>query len=503
MDNLMYLKSGTDIRGTAIEKDGKTIDLTDSRLMSITAAFVEFLKGKLDKDNLTVTVGYDSRVSSPRIAETVCDTLLSLNVKVYDCGLSSTPSMFMSVINFNVDSAIEITASHLPMEMNGLKFFTREGGFSGDDIKAILTIAQEKPYTATAASGEAEKLNNMEKYCEDLCEMIKQGVNAENFHKPLEKLKIVVDAGNGVGAFYAEKVLKVLGADIDGSRYLEPDGNFPNHIPNPENATAMKSICEAVEQSGADLGVIFDTDCDRAACVDKNANEINRNKLVALASYIALKNNAGGVIVTDSVTSDGLNEFIEKQLGGVHHRFKRGYKNVIDEAIRLQNEENKCAPLAIETSGHAAFSENYYLDDGAYLITKIIIEAAKLSKEGKTIESLIAGLKTPIEEKEVRFTIKLSDFKEYGLSVINDFKALCEKTDGISVAPVNHEGVRVNFDEQNGNGWQLLRMSVHEPLLVLNCESNQEGGVLQMLQFFKTFISEYNELDISKLTAIL
>lgn len=503
MDNLMYLKSGTDIRGTAIEKGGKPVDLTDNRLMSITAAFVEFLKEKLGKDKLTVTVGYDSRVSSPRISKTVCSTLLSLGVKVYDCGLSSTPSMFMSVVNFDVDSAVEITASHLPMEMNGLKFFTREGGFSGDDIKKILKTAQENPYEVTLCTGETEKLNNMEKYCNDLCEMIKKGVNAENYHKPLENLKIVVDAGNGVGAFYAEKVLKVLGADTEGSRYLEPDGTFPNHIPNPENATAMKSICEAVKESGADLGVIFDTDCDRAACVDKNANEINRNKLVALASYIALKDNKSGVIVTDSVTSDGLNEFIEKHLGGVHHRFKRGYKNVIDEAKRLQNEEGKCAPLAIETSGHAAFSENYYLDDGAYLITKIIIEAAKLAKVNETIESVIKELKTPVEEKEVRFTIKLSDFRDYGLSVISDFKTLCEDTEGVTVAPVNHEGVRVNFDGENGDGWQLLRMSVHEPLLVLNCESNKEGGVLSMLKFFENFISKYKKLDVSKLQAIL
>lgn len=503
MENLMYLKSGTDIRGTAIEKDGKPVDLTDNRIMSITAAFVRFLKDKLGKEQLTVTVGYDSRVSSPRIAGTVCKTLLSLGVKVYDCGLSSTPSMFMSVVNFNVDSAVEITASHLPMEMNGLKFFTREGGFSGADIKNILTIAQENSYEVTGAQGEPEKLNNMEKYCNDLCDMIKKGVNAENYNKPLENLKIVVDAGNGVGAFYAEKVLSVLGADINGSRYLEPDGTFPNHIPNPENATAMASICEAVKESGADLGVIFDTDCDRAACVDKNANEINRNKLVALASYIALKGNKGGVIVTDSVTSDGLNEFIEKNLGGVHHRFKRGYKNVIDEAIRLQTEESKCAPLAIETSGHAAFSENYYLDDGAYLITKIIIEAAKLAKVNETIESVIKDLKIPLEEKEVRFTIKLSDFRDYGLSAINDFKTLCENTEGITVAPVNHEGVRVNFDGKSGDGWQLLRMSVHEPLLVLNCESNKEGGALQMLEFFKDFVSKYEELDTSKLEAII
>lgn len=500
MDDLMYLKSGTDIRGVAVEKDGKVIDLTDERLMSITASFVVFLKNKIKKDKPTVTVGYDSRVSSEHISRTVTRTLSSLGVKVYDCGLSSTPSMFMSIVNFGVDAAIEITASHLPMEMNGLKFFTKEGGFSGNDIKEILTYAQNNPYEIKDVKLNIEKSDNMKKYCSDLCAMIKKGVNSENYDRPLENLKIVVDAGNGVGAFYAYNVLMPLGADINGSRYLEPDGRFPNHIPNPENREAMKSISEAVEKSGADLGVIFDTDCDRAACVDRNAQEINRNKLVALASYIALKDVKGGIVVTDSVTSDGLHSFIENDLGGVHHRFKRGYKNVIDEAIRLEKEEKKNVPLAIETSGHAAFKENYYLDDGAYLITKIIIELARLNKEGRSIENLIENLETPVEENEVRFAIKIEDFRNYGVSVIEDFKSLCENTEGITVSRVNYEGVRVNFNKDLGDGWQLLRMSVHEPILVLNCESNKVGGVGQMLTFFKKFIEKYDELDISNLT---
>ena len=499
MSELMYLKSGTDIRGTAIEKDGKGIDLTDTVVADIVNSLVVFLKNKLSKSELKLAVGYDSRVSSPRIADCVCNTLSALGVEVYRSGLSSTPSMFMSVVNFNMDASVEITASHLPMEMNGLKFFTREGGFSGNDIKEILAYAEKNAFDGVSDESKLFDLPNMDKYCSDLCDMIKTGVNAEDYDKPLKGLKIVVDAGNGVGAFYAYNVLSVLGADIEGSRYLEPDGTFPNHIPNPENKTAMASICEAVKESGADLGVIFDTDCDRSACVGETGAEINRNKLVALASYIALKDKKGGVIVTDSVTSDGLNEFIEKTLGGIHHRFKRGYKNVIDEAIRLEKEEGKWAPLAIETSGHAAFKENYYLDDGAYLVTRIIIEAAKLRKEGKNIGALIESLKTPLEEKEVRFTIGLKDFRDYGLGVIEDFKKLGNDTDGLTVAPINHEGVRISFDETHGDGWQLLRMSVHEPILVLNCESNKSGGVAEMMDFFKEFITKYDKLDLSKL----
>ncbi|KOM58660.1 hypothetical protein LR48_Vigan11g169400 [Vigna angularis] len=110
---------------------------------------------------------------------------------------------------------------------------------------------------------------------------------------------------------------------------------FPNHIPNPEDKTAMKAITQAVLDNKADLGIIFDTDVDRSAAVDFTVREFNRNRLIALMAAIVLEEHPGTTIVTDSVTSDGLTTFIEKKLGGKHHRFKRGYKNVIDEAIRL------------------------------------------------------------------------------------------------------------------------------------------------------------------------
>lgn len=110
--------------------------------------------------------------------------------------------------------------------------------------------------------------------------------------KPLAGKKIIVDAGNGAGGFYVDKVLVPLGADTEGSRFLEPDGNFPNHIPNPENERAMEAICEQVKKSGADLGIIFDTDVDRAGAVDDTGAEINRNRLIALVSAILLSERA-------------------------------------------------------------------------------------------------------------------------------------------------------------------------------------------------------------------
>ena len=496
MDDLMYLKSGTDIRGIAFSTDGRPIDLTAERLQSITWAFVNHLEQKISKfEDLKVAIGYDSRISSINIKMLISNVLAEMGVDVYDCGLSSTPSMFMSIINHNMDAAIEITASHLPMEMNGLKFFTREGGYSGDDIKEILSKASNKKWLKDDFKANIKKLNNMETYCEGLRNMIKEGVNAEDYEHPLKNLKIVVDPSNGVGGFYITDVLEPLGADTSGSVAISPNGHFPTHQPNPENKAAMDAISQATVKEKADLGIIFDTDCDRSACVDKNGKPINRNRLIALAAYIALNSCKGGIIVTDSVTSDGLTEFIENELGGIHRRFKRGYKNVIDEAKRLTFDEGNKAPLAIETSGHAAFSENFYLDDGAYLATQIVILLAALRKQGKTLDDILKNLKEPLEECETRIKIDTDDFREYGNSILEDFKAFADNTNGIERVKLNFEGVKVNFEKKNGDGWLLLRLSLHEPLLVANCESNSKGGTKKMLEQLKAFLSKYKFLE--------
>ena len=139
------------------------------------------------------------------------------------------------------------------------------------------------------------------------------GVNGGE--RPLAGLKIAVDAGNGAGGFYATRVLAPLGADISASVYLEPDGSFPNHVPNPENKEAMESLRRAVLAGGCDLGLIFDTDVDRAGAVEADGTELGRNRLIALAAAIAAEQAPGSTIVTDSVTSDQLADFIEKKLG--------------------------------------------------------------------------------------------------------------------------------------------------------------------------------------------
>ena len=493
------LKSGTDIRGVATEGvEGQEVNLTDEAVERIVRGFVLWLMEKTGKSNqeLTVSVGRDSRISGPRIRMVALRGLTEAGCQVIDCGLASTPSMFMTTIDLNCDGAVQITASHHPYFRNGLKFFTRDGGLEGSDIEQLLAYAQNDHAPETDRVGKVRVVPYMKQYAQHLRDMICKGVQAEDYEHPLSGFHIVVDAGNGVGGFYAQGVLQPLGADISGSQFLNPDGMFPNHIPNPEDEEAMRSICEATVKAKADLGVIFDTDVDRGGAVDAQGRELNRNRLVAVAAAIALEGNEGGTIVTDSITSSGLKTFIEKDLGGVHHRFQRGYKNVINEALRLNKEGVNC-PLAIETSGHAALRENYFLDDGAYLVTKIIIKMAQLKKQGKTLEDLISNLSEPVESREVRMPILEEDFRACGQAVIDQLEQYAESQPHWNIAPDNREGLRVSFDKEHGDGWFLLRLSVHDPILPLNVESDSQGGVQVILQELYAFLKSAKGIDIS------
>lgn len=490
------LQNGSDIRGVALEGiEGQNVNLTESVCKDIGRGFALWLIEKCKKTDLRVAIGRDSRLSGKKLTKWISDSLVEQGVKVTDFGMASTPAMFMCTITkgYEFDGSIMVTASHLPFNRNGFKFFTKNGGVESSDIKEILSYAESEKRTGLK-KGNIENGEFMNTYSKILADKIRVATGED---KPLKGFKIVVDAGNGAGGFYVDKVLKPLGADTTGSRFLEPDGSFPNHIPNPENEQAMESIIDAVKSVKADFGIIFDTDVDRAGAVLSDGSELNRNRIIAMLSAILLREHPGTTIVTDSITSTGLAEFI-KEKGGIHHRFKRGYRNVINESMRL-NGLGQDSQLAMETSGHGALKENYFLDDGAYLVTKLLIELAKGKKEGYTLESLISSLKEPKESVEFRMNILLEDFKTYGTKVIEELKLYAENQKGWGVLKDNYEGIRVNLDKELGDGWFLLRLSLHDPLLPLNIESNSVGGAKLIAKELSKFIANYKDLDSKSL----
>lgn len=498
--NWTKLQNGSDIRGVALEGiKGENVNLTPGVIEVLGKAFIQWLKNTGYDQPLTVSVGTDSRLSGPELKEAFIDGLREAGAKVFDCGLASTPAMFMTTVSEQqaTTAGVMLTASHLPFNRNGLKFFTKNGGLDKKDISAILKIAQEETYQSAGEKGAFETRNFIDEYSQFIVDYIRKNANVKgNFENPLHGLKIIVDAGNGAGGFFALKVLEQLGANTKGSQFLEPDGNFPNHVPNPEDKDAMESICKAVRKEKADLGIIFDTDVDRSAVVDADGNPINRNALIALISAVVLKEYPGSTIVTDSITSEGLTKFIEDDLKGKHHRFKRGYKNVINESVRLNNSGEE-SYLAIETSGHAALKENYFLDDGAYLVAKLLVEMAKLNQEGKTLPTLISTLKEPVESKEFRFTIREEDFGNYGSGVLIQLEKLVSQKEGWEIVSPNYEGLRVRCKGAQEQGWFLLRLSLHDPVMPLNIESNLNGGVNSIKESLKELFTGFRGLDLS------
>lgn len=501
----LKLQNGSDVRGVALEGiEGEAVNLTPEIAKYIAAAFAEYLAEKCGKEmqDLTISVGHDSRLSAEMLKNGVLEGLKVQGTWPVDCGLASTPSMFMSTVlpQVNYDGAIMITASHLPFNRNGLKFFSKEGGLESKEIKIILNkaIALETNGLTKKNEKEIQKLDLIAHYSANLRKIICEEVGGTEEDQPLKGMHFVVDASNGAGGFFASQVLEALGADISGSIYLEPDGTFPNHVPNPENKKAMDCIKKATLENKADLGIIFDTDVDRAATVFPSGKEINKNALIALMASIVAQKMPGSTVVTDSVTSDQLAEFLENRLGLKHHRFKRGYRNVINESVRLNN-EGIASGLAIETSGHGALKENYFLDDGAYMSVKILCEVVKCKRAGKSIESMLEGLEEAAECGEFRMTIRLEEFKEYGLKVLDDFKTFAESQEIFHIVEPNYEGVRISFNDEEVHGWLLLRLSLHDPILPMNIETNEAGGVEKVLERIRTFFEKYESLDISSL----
>ena len=407
MSKIKELQLSSDIRGIAIgtEEFDATLTVEESRL--IASAFVKWLQKRYPSKKVTelvVGIGRDSRISGPDLTSEFIQVLSAFGVFVIDFGMATTPSMFMATQfeEFNCDATVMFTASHLPFYYNGLKFFTREGGLESSDIREIIDLVDEEEELPQGSLSTIEVKSIFERYSRHLVELIRKGSGSEK-EKPLEGLHIIVDAGNGAGGFYAASVLEELGANAGGSQFLEPDGTFPNHIPNPDNKEAMESIKNQVLAVGADYGVIFDTDVDRAAVVTGSGELLNRNNLIAVLSVITVSEHPGTTIVTNSPTTEHLKRFITK-LGGHQYRYISGYRNVINKAIEL-NEAGTDCQLAIETSGHAAFKENFFLDDGAYVVAKILMLLPRLIERGETLDNLIQELVQP--KKWWKFVSKL------------------------------------------------------------------------------------------------
>lgn len=519
-DIIRRLQNGPDVRGVALEGEkGRAVNLTPLAVEVIAESFGEWLREELqlrDADELRVSVGRDPRLSGARLCAALFAGLARAGCSVFDMGLATTPACFMSTIlpRFNYDASIMMTASHLPYTRNGLKFFTKRGGLTSADVEKICDRAAHKYVARKMGLGGGGgippvvmRVDLMSAYAQHLRDIIKQRVaHPAHYDTPLRGFKVVVNAGNGCGGFFTWDVLEKLGADTTGSLHLEPDGRFPNHMPNPEDATAMSLTRDAVLAQGADLGVVFDTDVDRSGVVDGTGTPINGDRLIALMSAIVLDEHPGTMVVVDARASDGLTRFVASR-GGRCCLYRVGYRNVIDKGVQL-NADGVETHLMMETTGHGALKENYFLDDGAYMVVKIIIEMVRMKLAGLEggVGSLIKDLEEPTESVLLRMNILGEPMyaKQRGTEAVEAFKKYiqegkvsgwvlddcgdCSVAEGCLVDTNDHPidvdaymyRAKLYDENQRPLGTVHVRQSVHNPNIALNMQSYVPGGCKSM-----------------------
>lgn len=222
---LTMLQNGSDVRGIAIETEKQVVSLNSDRVERIAYGFASWLKEikKLAVDDphypLRIAVGHDSRLSAEKIKSALIEGLVNANFEVIDVGLATTPAMFMATqyVDYDCDAAIMITASHLPYEYNGLKFFTKEGGAEKEDITYILEHADWQYVYWGNMQGFVNHRFLLKDYASDLVEKIREGINdSENYREPLKGRHIIVDAGNGAGGFFCNRCFSCVRGEYRG-----------------------------------------------------------------------------------------------------------------------------------------------------------------------------------------------------------------------------------------------------------------------------------------------
>jgi phosphomannomutase/phosphoglucomutase len=389
-----------------------------------------------------ITVGRDCRVTSPRLHKALRSGILSTGVSVIDVGIVATPILYFSVFHFDADGGVQITGSHNPPEDNGFKILKFKSTIHGAEIQQLRKLIEAKDFET--GLGVVEEREIIPSYLEAAAKRIELGKR---------RFKVVVDAGNGVGGTTFPLIQK-LGFDVTGL-FLEPDGRFPNHHPDPTVEKNVADLVAKVAETGAEVGIALDGDADRIGVVDSKGRIVWGDQLMILFARAILKEVPGATFVSEVKCSKALYDEIPKA-GGKAIMWKVGHS-----LIKEKMKEEK-ALLAGEMSGHIFFAHRYYgFDDAIYSAGRLV---ELLSKEEKTLAQLVDELPKLFNTPEIRYELP-DDIKfEVVRRVVERFKATAEKEQH---QVVDVDGARVTWKD----GWALVRASNTQPALVLRFEA--------------------------------
>jgi len=386
-----------------------------------------------------VSVGRDCRATSDSYAEAVIAGLASTGLKVYDIGVCPTPLLYFSLFHLDLDGGIQVTASHNPSEYNGFKLCVGKDTLYGNQIQDVKDRMgrrqfQEKP------GGKVERYEIIPPYRNHLL---------TDVAKLARPLKVVVDAGSGVGGPVAPPIFRELGCTVWEIACV-PDGRFPVHHPDPTVPENLELLIQKVRQEKADVGIAYDGDADRIGTVDEKGNILWGDELLVIFSRDVLQRNPGAIIISEVKCSQKLYDDIAKN-GGKAIMWKAGHS-----LLKAKMKETQ-ALLAGEMSGHMFFKERYFGYDDAIYASLRLLEI--LAKSGQPLSAILADLPKTISTPEIR--VDCPDEKKFALAE-RATKYFREHYDVIDI-----DGVRIQFPE----GWGLIRASNTQPALVLRFEA--------------------------------
>ena len=454
-----------DIRGIADR------DLTDPVIEMLGKAFAQYLRPiGINK----VTIGYDARLSSPRLRDALGRGLTASGFDVVDIGLCPTPALYFSLYHLKPGAGIMITGSHNPAEFNGFKLCVDKDTIYGAEIQKLNGIMASLR-GSVGGSQEQEGKGAITKHLiiPDYKSHLK-GLFQKYRDVPL---KVVLDSGNGTAGLASPEIIRAMGCEVI-ELYSEPDGRFPNHHPDPTIPKNLETLISTVKKERADFGVAFDGDSDRIGVVDEQGTVLWGDQLMVLFSRDILLDRPGATFVSEVKCSQTMYDDIRKH-GGKAIMWKTGHS-----LIKAKMKETGAA-LAGEMSGHIFFADRYFGYDDAIYAACRVVELLKKTRQQKKVKepfsSLIADLPKTFNTPEIRFDCP-DALKFKVVEQVQRIYAAPEKLSLPVREVITVDGIRAVFE----NGWGLIRASNTQPVLVMRFEAADQAS----LQAIKSLMEE-------------
>ena len=437
-------------------------DITEELFYNIARGYISWIikhNGKNSQD-LRISVCMDARLHSPSLKKALITGLEDIGVKyIEDYGIAPTPIGYYSEFAHNLDGAMIITASHNPSEYNGLKMTYNHQTLNETQIKEVKEVTFDvwNSYNPSDNIIKDYSVNIIPEYISDM---------VSRFNNCGKGIKVVVDSANGTGGVVGPELYRKIGCEVI-ELFSEPDGNFPNHHPNPSSFSTLKTISETVVKENADLGIAYDGDSDRIGVIDSNGRPMTGDKLLLIYALDMISSlDTKPTVVSEVKCSQVLYDTINNTgANAVMCKTGHGY---IKEKMKETG-----ALLGGEMSGHTFFKDRYYgFDDAVYAgcrMIEIVAKNKKLNPEFK-IEQLLKPFDEVYTSQEVRYHCPNELKKE----VLEQMKSKVKNNPNMFGSQildiVTLDGMRIVFD----GGFALIRQSNTEPVFTLRFEAKTE-----------------------------